>query len=100
MSELSNARVRQLKAAAQRLNPIAKVGKSGLSAEFIKYLDDALGKHELIKVRFDDFKEEKRELSAQIAEKTHSHLVWIVGHVAVFYRELPKETPVAVTPAS
>jgi RNA-binding protein len=91
MSELPNATVRKLKAAAQRLEPIAKVGRAGLSEEFLKNLDTALATRELIKIRFDEFKDEKHELATQIAEKTKSHLVWIIGHVAVFYRPKTSE---------
>jgi len=49
-------------------------------------LDDALKHHELVKVKFDEFKEQKKELSPQLAEKTGSHLVTRVGNVVVLYR--------------
>ena len=100
MAELPNATVRKLKAVAQRLDPIAKVGKAGLTSEFLKHLDNSLAAHELIKIRFEEFREQKHELSEEIAKQTHSHLVWIVGHVAVFYREKPKEPPAAISEVS
>jgi RNA-binding protein len=83
---LTNAQLRTLKAQAQRLKATLKVGKEGLSPQFLSALDDALKHHELVKVKFDDFKEQKKELSPQLAEKTGSHLVTRVGNVVVLYR--------------
>ncbi len=86
---LSNAVVRKLKGLAQRLEPVLALGKSGASDAFVKSLDEALAQHELVKVKFAAFKDERKTLAPQLAEKTASHLVWIVGHVAVFYRQQP-----------
>ncbi|MEI7733076.1 MAG: YhbY family RNA-binding protein [Verrucomicrobiota bacterium] len=81
--------VRKLKSQAQKLDPMVKVGQAGITEGFLANLDQALARHELIKVRFDAFKDEKRTLAKQMAEQTGSHLVWMVGHVAVFYRQNP-----------
>ena len=89
MASLTNAQIRTLKAQAQRLKATLKIGKEGLSAQFISAVDDALKHHELVKVKFDNFKEQKKELSPQLAQKTHSHLVTRVGNVAVLYRAKP-----------
>lgn len=64
-----------------------KIGKEGLSPQFLAALDDALKHHELVKVKFDEFKEQKKELAPQLAEKSNSHLVTRVGNVAVLYRQ-------------
>jgi RNA-binding protein len=91
MFSLSNPQIRALKAQAQRLKAILRVGKDGLSAQFLAALDDALKHHELIKVKFDGFKEQKKELAPQLAEKSGSHLVTRVGNVVVLYRPKPVE---------
>jgi RNA-binding protein len=90
MISLNNAQIRALKAQAQRLKATLKIGKEGLSAPFLAALNDALKHHELVKVKFDDFKEQKKELTPQLAEKSGSHLITRVGNVAVLYR--PKQT--------
>lgn len=82
----SNPQIRKLKALAQRLEPILHVGKGGVTDSFLKGTDEALERHELIKIKFAAFKEERHELAALIAEKTSSFLVAQVGHVAVLYR--------------
>jgi RNA-binding protein len=86
MDSLTNAQVRDLKAKAQRLKAMLKVGKEGLSPQFLLALDELLKHHELVKVKFDDLKEQKKELTPQLAEKSHSHLITRVGNVVVLYR--------------
>lgn len=93
MISLTNAQIRALKAQAQRLKATLKVGKEGLSPQFLAALDDALKHHELLKVKFDDFKEQKKELAPKLAETSGSHLVTLVGNVAVLFR--PKPPPPA-----
>lgn len=92
LAPLSNAEVRKLKASAQRMKPMLKMGRQGLSPQFLQTVDDALKHHALIKVKFDEFKEDRKTLAPQLAGKTRSHLVTLVGNVAVLYR--PKPEPV------
>lgn len=69
MDSLTNAQIRAFKARAQHLKATLKIGKEGLSPRFIAALDEALKRLELVKVKFDDFKEQKKELAPQLAEK-------------------------------
>jgi RNA-binding protein len=75
-----------LKASAQRLKAVLKMGRQGLSPQFLDSVNDALSHHQLIKVKFDDLKEQRKTLAPQLAEKTGSHLVTLVGNVVVLYR--------------
>ena len=88
---LNNALLRDLKAQAQRLKATLKVGKEGLSPQFLAALDEVLKHHELVKVKFDEFKAQKKELAPQLAEKSGSHLVTRIGNVVVLYRPKPVE---------
>ena len=90
MVSLTNAQIRAYKAKAQHLKPTLKIGKDGISPQFLAALDQALKYHELVKLKFDSFKEQKKELSPQLAEKTNSHLITRVGNVVVLYRPKPK----------
>jgi len=82
-----NSSVRSfLKAKAQEVKQVVMVGKGGLDQRIIKALDEALASHELVKVKFQAFKDEKRELSEELALKTESDLVTIIGFIATFYR--------------
>ena len=83
---LTNPEIRKLKSAAQRLKPILKIGKNGVTPQFVQSLEAAFAAHELIKIRFDEFKEEKKILARDLATKTGSHLITVLGNVAVLYR--------------
>ncbi len=86
MLSLTNAQIRDLKAQAQRLNATLKIGKESLSPQFLAALDEVLRHHQLVKVKFDEFKEQKKELAPQLAERSRSHLVTRVGNLVVLYR--------------
>lgn len=101
MIPLTNPQIRALKAQAQRLKATLKIGKDGLSPQFLTALDETLEHHELVKVKFDDFKERRKELSPQLAEKSGSHLVTRVGNVVVLYRpkSVQEKQPEYISPA-
>lgn len=86
MEELSNPQIRKLKALAQRMDASLKIGKHGLSDAFINSLNEELNRHELVKVKFAEFKEQKKELAPELAARTGSHLVTLLGNVAVLFR--------------
>lgn len=86
VEELSNREVRDLKARAQLLKPMLKVGKDGLSPAFLKAVDETLSHHDLVKVKFEEFKEQKKELGPELAQKVSANLIMAVGHVVVLFR--------------
>lgn len=91
-------RLRDLKAAAQLLQPLLLVGRAGVTPAFIAALDEALRARELVKIRFSEHKAEKKTLAPVLAEATNSRLVMQVGHVAVFYRpRTPAPAPEATS---
>lgn len=65
-------------------------GKNGLTGAFILQIEGILAHHELVKIKFLDFKDEKRELAEEIALQTHSELVRLIGNNAVLYRQNPE----------
>ena len=93
MVSLTNAQIHALKAQAQRLKATLKVGKDGLSPHFLAALDDSLKNHELVKVKFDDFRAEEGTRSATGREKRQPS-----GHPSrQCRRALPTETGGAAT---
>jgi RNA-binding protein len=60
-----------------------------MTSEITRAADEALSKHELIKVKFIDFKEkgQKEEIACAIEKETTSELVGMIGHIAIFYRQ-------------
>jgi RNA-binding protein len=84
---IPNTLKRELKARAQHLDPILKLGHAGMTDGFIESLGHALDHHGLVKIRFTDFKEEKKTLAVEIAARTGAELIARVGNVAVYYRQ-------------
>ncbi len=83
---MSAPKLSELKSRAQLLKPSIKLGKAGASPELLGELGKLLDLHGLVKLRFEGFKEERKTLSKDLAEKTGATLVQQVGHTAVYYR--------------
>ncbi|HNR29535.1 MAG TPA: ribosome assembly RNA-binding protein YhbY [Candidatus Hydrogenedentes bacterium] len=90
MHALTSSQRKYLRAAAHHLAPLIIVGKHGLTDALVRAAGEALEDHELIKVRFNDFKDRKRELSEEIARRTGAHIVGALGHVFILYRQHPE----------
>ena len=91
MRKLKYSEIRYLKKIAHGLRPVIQIGKRGLAEAVIQSIDKALDDHELIKIKFVDFKEKKREISGVIEEKNSCIIVGMIGNVITLYRENPEE---------
>lgn len=87
---MTGAERKYLRGLAHHLKALAQIGKSGLTPNVLAAIDEALEHHELIKVRFLDFKDQKRQLAQTIAAHTNSEIIGSVGHVFMFYRQHPE----------
>ena len=79
---------KHLRGLAHKLSPVVNIGKKGVSDTLLKSLDEALNSHELIKIKFIDFKEknQKKSMIHMIEERTGCELVGIIGHTAILFR--------------
>jgi RNA-binding protein len=84
--KLAGADLRRLKRAAQLLKPTLKIGRAGLTPDFLTALDAALKDHELVKVKFEALKEQKRALVPELVRQSASALILRVGNVVVLHR--------------
>jgi RNA-binding protein len=66
---------------------LVQIGRHGLTDQALASIDRTLDAHELIKIKFLDFQDEKHALSDTIAERLDTVLIGIVGNVATFYRQ-------------
>lgn len=89
MKELEGFQKKYLRGLAHGLKPVVLIGQKELSAEVLRSADQALERHELIKVKYHDFKEkeEKAALIERLGRETGSQVVGVIGHTAVFYRQ-------------
>ena len=77
-----------LKGLAMNIEPILQIGKSSLTPEITKGVDEALAARELIKITIlKNCEDEPGEIAATLAEHTHAQVVQVIGRKIVLYRE-------------
>jgi RNA-binding protein len=89
--ELTSTQRKELRSAAHHLEPVVQIGKHLITDRLLQQIDESLLAHELIKVKFLEGKDEKRKLSSEIADKTTSTLVGLIGNIAIYFRQHPEE---------
>jgi RNA-binding protein len=88
---LTGSQRKALRGLAHDLKPLIQIGRAGLTDGVLASLDEALADHELVKVRFLDHREQKKELCELASRRLDAALAGTVGHVAIFYRPAAKE---------
>jgi RNA-binding protein len=88
MQKLASYQKKYLRGLAHHLKPVVFIGQKGMTDQVANSTDDALNTHELIKVKFNEFKEksDKMQIAELIETGAGCQLVGIIGHVAIFYR--------------
>jgi len=89
MTPLKGFQRKYLKGLAHGLKPVVFIGQKGLTDSVTVAIDGAFNAHELIKIRFIDFKEkeQKEKIAQAIEERTQSEIVGSIGHIYIFYRK-------------
>ena len=89
MKKLEGFQRKYLRGLAHTMKPVIFIGQKGLTPQVVNSAKDAIESHELIKVKFNDFKEkeQKEEISARIEEETGAENVGMIGHTVIFYRQ-------------
>ena len=90
MKILTSTDRKKLRGLAHHLKPLVMIGQKGLSENVVDATEAALLEHELIKVKFLDFKEDRKNLSAELSKKTESTLVGLVGNTLMLYKQNPQ----------
>jgi RNA-binding protein len=89
MKQLNNMQKQHLRRLAHDLRPAVQIGKNGLTDQIHTTIDHELNAHELIKIKFMDFKDEKQQLTEELAEASNGAVIGLIGNVAILYREHP-----------
>ncbi len=87
MTQLIGAQKKYLRGLAHGLKPVVHVGRGGLTEGLLENLDQALESHELVKVKFTDHQDRKRELAAEIDDRLATEQAGAIGHVVIFFRQ-------------
>lgn len=86
---LTGEQLRKLKTTAQSIKPSIQIGKDGLTEGQLERINHELAHHELIKVKFNDYKAQKAELSQEITARTGATQVDLIGNTLVLYKQSP-----------
>ena len=81
-----------LKGLAMTMDPIFQLGKSSITPEYTKSIQEALDARELIKISvLQNCMDDPNELAQILAERTKSQVVQVIGKKIVLYKEGKKE---------
>lgn len=91
--KMTSKRRAELRAMANKLEPLFQVGKGGISDALIEQTKDALRAHELIKLKvlIESAPNTPRETAEEIAAKTGAEVVQVIGGSMIFYKENTEE---------
>lgn len=87
MKELTGKERKYLRGLAHTLNPVVLIGKNGLADSVLAQIDEALTVHELIKIKFIDYIDEKKEIAEEIQKKLGCVCCGSIGHTFTFFRQ-------------
>lgn len=77
-----------LKSLAMTMDPVIHIGKSGVTPELVQSVEEAIEKRELIKLAvLKNCMEDPRGIADQVAQRTRSECVQIIGKKLVLYRK-------------
>ena len=92
MEELTSKQRAQLRGLANGIDTILIVGKNGIGDDLVKQADDALEARELIKGRvLENSLLSAREAAEELAQRTRSQVVQVIGTKFVLYRPTHKK---------
>lgn len=82
----------KLKSIAATMQPIAQIGKGGITDNLLKMLSDALEARELIKVNIlQNSEDDALNLAENVADFLDAIPVAVIGRKAIFYRRSSRE---------
>lgn len=81
-----------LRGLANSMDTIFQVGKGGVPETLVAQVDDALRAREMIKIKvLENSLYSAREAAEELAQKTSSEVVQVIGNKFVLYKKNPKE---------
>ena len=87
---LSKKQIKFLRAKCHNLKAVIMMGQKGLTEEVLSEMDIALTHHELVKIKLSvDDRELRKQLIAEICDKTQAQEVQSIGKTLSIYRVNP-----------
>ncbi len=92
MTALTGKQKRQLRALGHHLHPLVQVGQHGVTEAVVGALDEALKKHELVKVQIAEEREARHAAAVALADQTASAIAQELGRTVLFFRKREKQS--------
>ena len=86
MVEINSKQRKKLEKLAHPLEPVVIVGQAGVTDNIIGMVKECLNTHELIKVKYNEYQDQKFDMTKQITDGTDATLVRVIGNIAILYR--------------
>ncbi len=86
--KLTNKQLSYLRGLGHHLEPVAMIGREGITESVINSVEQVIRAHELIKVKAqNNCPLDKKEAAAELARRTRAAVVQIIGGMILLYRE-------------
>lgn len=83
---------RHLRSLGHHLEPVVQLGKQGLTDGVTAAIDEALERHELVKVRLGtECPDDRHDVAERLAPAVKGEVAQILGRTLLVYRRHPKE---------
>lgn len=94
---LTGKQRRHLRALGHHLEPVVQLGKLGLTDAVTAAVEDAIERHELVKVRLGtECPDDRHEVADKLAAALGAEAAQVVGRTLLLYRRHPKEPKITL----
>ena len=87
--KISSKDKQKLKGLAHSIKPSVIIGKEGASKNTINSINNILENKELIKVKFNLFKNEKDSIAKEIEDSCNATIVGQIGNILILFKQNP-----------
>ena len=92
---LTGKQRRHLRSLGHHIEPVVQLGKLGLTDSVIAAVDEALERHELVKVRIGtECPDDRHDVAERLAPAVKAQLVQVLGRTTLIYRRHPREAKI------
>ena len=97
---LTGPQRRHLRSLGHHLDPVVQIGKLGLTDSVIVAIDEALERHELVKVRVGtECPEDRHAIAEQLAPAVKGEVAQVLGRTVLLYRARKKDPQIKLPKA-
>ena len=89
---LTGKQRRKLRALGHHLEPVVQVGQHGVTAGVVSATLQALGDHELVKVKVGDGPEDRHQAAEHLAAETGAEVAQVLGRTVLLFKKRDEDS--------